>query len=136
MNMKDRDISLVIGHFKDANITGITLDVMRQIIDRGLSSELVANLISIQLSPNRVQAIYKVMESLEKLADTDRSVACILMSDLWGFASDERMHDTCDAIDLWLSNAHSVELRLHLKELASSESDPNKRRHFNDLAGN
>jgi hypothetical protein len=73
------------------------------------------------------------MAHLETIAETDESVACVFMADLWGPASDARMHEICDAIDLWLCNNDSQQLYEYLKKLALSEPDPGKRRHFKQL---
>jgi hypothetical protein len=79
-------------------------------------------------------AVSRSMEVLESLADQSESAACILMAHLWAVANALKMHDVCDAIDLWISSCRSPELRQHLQMLAGSQGDANLRRHYEELA--
>lgn len=133
ISITDRDLSLIASDLRDFNIKEATLELMRRMVNCGFSSRIIAALVDAQLTQDRFHAISIAMKNLEFLAKTDCTLASILMSDLWGFASDERMHDICDAIDLWLWDSRSAEFLRHLKALASSEHDPGKRRHFEQL---
>lgn len=135
MQNTEQDILLVVRDFQKSTITESTLHLMRRIVEQGLSSQLVAQITYVGTKPDQdlTQAISKTMANLETIAETDRSLACILMAELWGRASDTTMHEVCDAIDLWLHDSDSVELYRHLRKLASSELDPDKRRHFEQL---
>ena len=53
------------------------------------------------------------------------------MARLYPLASDERLHDVCDAIDLWLHHLRSAELASQLRALANkTESEELASRYF------
>lgn len=79
-------------------------------------------------------AVYRSMEVLERLTDESESAACIFMAHLWLVANALKMHDVCDAIDLWISSCRSPELKQHLQMLAGSQSVAHLRRHYEELA--
>lgn len=58
------------------------------------------------------------------------------MANLWSIADDLYMHDVCDAIDLWISACESDKLTSQLKQMALTEQDAGKRRHYESWVRN
>ena len=73
------------------------------------------------------------MESLEAMAEYQVDVACCLMLALWPIASELRMHDVCNAVDLWIWHNRSTAVIEHIKQLTASEFDPRLKRHLEGL---
>ena len=74
-----------------------------------------------------------VMQSLEDMAEYRVDVACCLMLSLWPVASDLMLHDICDRIDLWIAHNRPAALIEHLRHIATSEVDPDLKRHYEGL---
>jgi hypothetical protein len=135
INATEKELSLLAGDLQSGKVTENAAGLIRRIIDSGLSARLIgeAIVIGIQNGWNQTQAISRIMESLEAVARLDRTLGCILMFYLWGRASDEKMHDVCDAIDLWVFHSDPVEVQRCLSNLVVSEADPETPKHFKQL---
>lgn len=77
--------------------------------------------------------VASVMQSLEEMAEHRVEAACCLMLSLLPVASDLMLHDICDGIDLWIAHNRTVAVLYHLKHIAASEVDPNRKRHYERL---
>lgn len=135
MNYTTAHFTQAISCVKKQTASPKIADLTREIIENGGSSRLLLELVSSekQIDLNQESVVRQTMSVLESFADKAPDLACILMCDLWSLASDQFIHDVCDAIDLWIASCDSKELVGHLKELAKSESEPNKRKHFQQL---
>jgi hypothetical protein len=80
-------------------------------------------------------AVHKTMCVLEAVADKSELVGCVLMAHLYPVADAQQSHDVCNAINLWLAECKSPELRQHLLLLASRQGDDDLRRHYERMAG-
>jgi hypothetical protein len=129
------DLGEAISGIRSGKSAQRTLASVQKAVDEGSTSHLVSEIVSSEkfANQNQEQAISQTMRSLEAFAETDRTLAVILMCDLWGIADDYQMHDVCDSIDLWLHDCDSGEVTRHLETIASSSSNPNKRRHHEQL---
>lgn len=74
-----------------------------------------------------------VMRLLEEMAGQRVETACCLMLSLWPVASALMMHETCDAIDLWISHNRSAAVVEQLRHALASEVEPDLKRHYAEL---
>ena len=136
MSIEDEMITNGSKRLLGRDFSKTTLNDLRLIFEQGCVSKVIGQAASTEGQPGRerAEAVAILMNSLETLAEANRSLACIFMASLWGVASDEGIHDICDAIDLWLRSETSDEVRGHLKGLALVEPDDDKRRHYEQLS--
>lgn len=81
-------------------------------------------------------SVQQLMTNLEAFAGTSPLSARILMASLWPIASGLLLHDVCDAIDLWIVNEISDDLRRHLRQMMKSEREDSSRAHLERLLQN
>jgi hypothetical protein len=81
-----------------------------------------------EVSPEDLVA--RVQSVLEALARTDLVLAVGLMARLWPVADRLRLHDICDAIDLWIAETKDPRLLHYLEDFARNEPDAALRRHY------
>lgn len=132
MNFPKIDINTATESILKRDFAQGALDVLNAIVNQQCSSQLVAELIRREqaIGKNEDDAVSETMLHLEALGSAAPVVACVLMARLWSIAGEHFMHDVCDRIDLWISNCNSPNLLSQLKLLASSESDVDLRRHY------
>ena len=73
-------------------------------------------------------AISKTMQTLERTAAKAELTGCLLMVYLWPFADESLMHDICDAIDLWIAQSESIELKQQLGQIKGVRESAGKSR--------
>lgn len=83
-------------------------------------------------TPGEAQ-VYAVMDSLEAMAEHRPDEACWLMTALWPVASELRMHDICDSVDLWIVHHPSAAVLTYLRQLVLSENNQKLKRHWEGL---
>lgn len=94
------------------------------------TSGLPAKIKAMESRESSPAEIQELIETLEKLADTDPDSACSLMADLWPIAADAYMHDVCDSINLWIDDHRSPIVIEKLKELSTHHPIDTIRRHW------
>jgi hypothetical protein len=67
--------------------------------------------------------VYPAMGVLERLFDADPVVGGTLMAHLYPIASRARMHDVCDAIELWMHHKGNAALAQTLRDNHHAEQD-------------
>jgi len=109
-----------------------------RLLEAGLGGVLVSGLVDSAeiVAGTRDEAVSTVMARLESLQSVNRYLASCLMAYLWGIASEQMMHDVCDAIALWMTSEPSAQLRAYLEALLSSTQDPDTRRHIEGWLSN
>jgi hypothetical protein len=75
-------------------------------------------------------AVAHVQSLFENLAQVDPVVAIQLMARLWPVAGHLRLHEVCDAIDLWIVEAADSRVVEYLKVIAVNENNVALRRHY------
>jgi hypothetical protein len=110
------------------------LSIMAKSIET--SESFVSALLTSQSPPGKKDSgsVYGTMRILETLADKIKPIGCILMAHLYQIADALFMHDVCNAIDLWVADCNSPELKLHLRKLVSYEKDDDLRRHYEQMS--
>ena len=133
MTNTELDFLSAVSDLRSSNITKATLDIMRRMVEQGLSSRLMEQATLVEADQDEYKLIVGIQRSLEAMAQFDCPLACILMSDLWSLAGS--VHEVSDGIGLWLvdDNCNSVDLERHLRRLASSDHDPGIRKYFQEI---
>lgn len=112
--------------------------LLYEIINNNQASALLEELIDMERRKcgDETSTISKIMSTLELLADKYSGVACTLMCQLWSIANDRFMHETCNSIDLWVTDCDESDFVFQLRKFAESEPDLNVREHFRHLLEN
>jgi hypothetical protein len=133
MNISKTEIREVVVAIQTGIYPQRILDVLDRIIRGQESPQVVAELISHERTGGATEeeAVAKTQTKLESLSNMSQPIACILMASLWRIAGKiVGMHDVADAIDLWIQDCKSNELKVRLKLLSLSEDDAITRRHY------
>jgi hypothetical protein len=74
------------------------------------------------------------MKLLEELVEVDAVIAGYLMALLYPLASRQYLHETCDAIELWMHEIHDTRLAPLLKEAARRTDELDMKRRCEEWA--
>ena len=138
MKFSDADFSVAINSL----VTGVFEQTHRCAIDAVVLSGAASKLIHDTLARvrgavgNDEKAVQQVITILEALSEISPLSARILMATLWPIAGRLLLHDVCDAIDLWVVNETSDDLKSQLRKIMESERDEGSRRHLERLLQN
>ena len=138
MGFKMCDYAITAAAIRRNGLTGALREVVRQILDRGNGSALLAEILSQEkarlVTPD--EAIQSALALLEALDGADRLVGRCLMVHLWPIASGQMDHDVCDSISLWMVDAPTGELGRYLRTVTSAEEDQDLRRVYEGWLSN
>jgi hypothetical protein len=134
MDLSDDAISRTVRllHARDFSVG--TQSLLREIIDQKKIAPLLIEMLNYEKleSENPETAVSKTMVILESLIHVDRLAACLLMSQLYMIADDLYMHHICNAIDMWIYEDRSPELKRQLGLNAPSGVDEDMKRHYDE----
>ena len=136
MNFTDADLMYAAQAIQTANFDRAHRSAIDKVVSSGAASRLVREQLTRAHDKDKVSAVQQLMQNLEALAEVSPTTGRVLMATLWLPASDLRLHDVCDAIDLWIANGMSEELRRQLLPIAESESNAGSRKHLEQLLQN
>jgi hypothetical protein len=129
-NLNDATEAMQTGSFEQATLRSINV-----VVSSGNGSSLICEVLFRARSAgnDEARAIQQLMRNLEALAVVSPTSARLLMATLWPAASRLHLHDVCDAIDLWIANGMSDELKQQLLRVAESERDHGGRKHLEQM---
>jgi hypothetical protein len=139
MNVTEDDFAQAADAIQNSAFAQPILELLDRIVDRGGAQELVSEIVSRQHASGAAaeeRAVSQAHRLLESLGNASEPIACRLLAHLYPVASERRMHDVCNSIDLWMAHCDSDALTRYLKLIIQSEPDPKMRRHYDTWIGN
>ncbi|MCE9545951.1 MAG: hypothetical protein K8T25_10590 [Planctomycetia bacterium] len=137
MELNENEFNRLLSNLTNHYVDDKTIKSLGFVTESAENSHRFMETLFVTQSPSGnkdAEAVYRTMRLLEEVAEKSELPACILMAHLWLISNDLRMHDICDAIELWLTNCKSSDLGRYLLMLANSQDDERVRRRFEKLA--
>jgi hypothetical protein len=138
MNFTQRDFDDAVQAMQTSTFGPVQLRVIDGIVSSGVASRLIHDMLTRNQSAEggEARAVQKAMQQLEALAEASPVIARVLMAALWPTANRLRLHEISDAIDLWVADSNSDELRQQIQCIAKSEQDEGSRKHLGQMLRN
>jgi hypothetical protein len=122
--MNDAELTRLTNLLLDGELTSNDLAPLVSCVERQQGPALLRHLVdTLRGSSDEPAGVVKVMEKLEGIVGTAPVLAYTLMAVLYGVASRYRVHETCDAIDLWMVDCSRADVAESLQRLAHAAAD-------------
>ena len=138
VNVNDNDFAVAVQALAARHLEQMHCFAIDSAVLRGAAPALIQEVLAhLQCAVGENEhSVQQLMTTLEALAETSPLSARVLMATLWPVAGRLLLHDVCDAIDLWIVNQMSDDLRHRLQQMMESEHDEGSRSHLQGLLQN
>lgn len=138
MNVNDDNLAVAIQALVGGRLEQMHRSAVDRVVLGGAASTLIQEVFArLECTVGDDEhSVQRLMTTLEALAEISPLSARILMAMLWPIAGRLLLHNVCDAIDLWIVNQLSDDLRRHLRQMMESERNESSRSHLQRLLQN